>query len=479
MPQVLTLDKKFIFAALASALAVSLIYGLPHFLIKNQLAGQGKIYSPITVFSDGDEAQIYAPFIKEAEEGKIFLGDPALKEHDKNFSLMPLSGPLFLGLSARLVGMGNIWILSDFLFPALIFLIFFILIYEIVGMAHISLVLAGIFIFAREVASLIPFSTFQQFKSFAVYFKPYLSGAVENRLPFDRLLAPEWTFIPLGIFFISWFISLKKRTVFSSVVTGIFSGFLFYSYPYDWMSVFLILGANLIFLFLSRDYRGAKLALITIISGFIVSLPYWIYFLEISRLPQYKELINRTGLEVGRTFRFFLTPHYVLWLGSSLWLFVKNKKNPMALGASAIFVASFVAMNMLMVIGYVPQPDHFFRYPLAFGLFFAYVILVKELLSRYYSFFTPYKRYFLTIAVVALIMVFTRGVQLQKAYADQNSWRYALEKPISESFLWLNEKTKEDSIVLSPSVVTNTHLLIFTKAKVFVPPTGVVTTASE
>lgn len=501
MPQALTLDKprtfcrlrfaqlfsclqkmrgkKVIFAALASAVVVSLIYGLPYFLIKNQLVREGKIYSPITIFSDGDEAQIYAPFIKEAEEGNILSQDPALKEYGSAPSLMPPLGPFFLGLLSRLVGIGNIWILADFLFPALIFLVFFVLVYEIIGKAFISLTLSGIFIFAREAASLIPFSTFHQFKSFAVYFKPYISGVVENRLSFDRLLAPEWTFLPLGIFFLLLIISLKKKKPIFYALTGIFLGILFYSYPYDWISALLILGVNLFVQLLSRDSRGAMLSMFAVISALFISIPYWFSFWEISHYPQYKELLNRTGLEVGRSLRIFLTPHFVLWLGLSAWLLSKKKENSLSIFSASIFITAFLLMNIHVFTGYVPQPDHFLRYSLSFALAIAYIILARELWLEYNPRLCRYKPYFLASLILALALVLTRSIQLEKAYAEKNSWRYSLEKNIYDSLLWIDGNIPEDSVFLSPSVVTNAHLLIFTKSKVFVPSTGVITTASD
>ena len=473
------IDKKIIFLALLGALVVSFIYGLPYFLIKNKLAAESKIYLPITIFSDGDEAQFYAPFIEEVAGGKLVVGDPAIKEHAPNPSLLPPLGPFFLGLAARLVGIEKTWIAADFLLPPIIFLIFFAIIYGLIGRAYISIILSGIFIFAREVASLIPFSTFQQFKTFAVYFKPYLSSAVENRLSFDRLLAPEWTFVPLGIFFLLWILSLKKQSFVLSVFSGIFFSVLFYSYPYDWISVFLILCANLFLQILSRDYGGAKFTAIAVVSGFLASIPYWISFLEISRYPQYHELLNRTGLEAGRNLRLFLAPHYILWIGSAVWLFLKKKKDQLSLAAAAIFIAAFLAMNIQVIAGFVPQPDHFLRYPLSFALFIAFVIFGKGLFGQYGYRLLSFKSYFLGFVILALALVVTRAVKLQKAYADQNGWRYTVEKPIYKSFAWMRENIAKDSVVVSPSVVTNAHLLIFTGAKVFVPSTGVITSASD
>lgn len=479
MQRTLILDRKIIFVALASALVISLIYGFPHFLIKNQITLRGEIYSPITIFSDGDEAQIYAPQIGEAAKGRIALSDPALKEHENDFSLLTPLGPFVLGAFARVIGIEKVWVLADFFLPPLIFLIFFALIFEITGSAYFSLVSGGIFIFTREIASLIPFSTFGQFKQFAVYFKPFITSAVENRLPFDRLLSPEWTFLPLGIFFLLWIISFKRAGMAPIIACGGFFGLLFYSYPFDWLSVSVILGTYFLLSLAAKDYGSAKKTCLVFVIGLITSLPYWFSFLGIRQYPQYDDLVVRTGLEVGRVFRIFLLPHYILWLAAAAWLYLRRKEDKLALPAVAIFISAFFIMNLQLVTGYVPQPDHFLRYPLALALSVAFVICGFLFWSRFYSRLEIYRRFLWVAALAALLLVSVRAVELQLAYAKENSWRYKLDSAADESFAWMRKNVARDSVILSPSVITNANILLFTQAKVFVPSTGVITSASN
>lgn len=457
-------------AAVCGAFFVSALYGLPYILIARKLASEGKSYHPVTFFSDMDEAQIYAPQVKEVVEGVNSFGDPALREHANDYSVRAPLGAVVLGIMARFIGLENIWILADFIFPSIIFLIVFAIVFFLGGGAMPSFLLSFIFIFSRDLASLFPFSLFYQFKSFVVYFKPWIAHPVVTRLPFDRLFTPEWTFIPLGLFFLFWLMALKRKNAFCCIAAGIAYGALFYSYPFDWVSVTVILGTALALFLAQREYRMAMFQASIFVVGFVVAIPFFISFFELMRFSYYAELVGRMGLEAGRGFRWLLWPHYIVWIAASVFA-LKRKE----VAAASIFLGAFVIMNIQVITGYVPQPEHFLRYTLALALFIAYFMAVASFREN----FIKFRRVgYILLAFLSLLMII-RNVQLQIAYAKENMARFTLMAPLENSFAWMRVHVPSDAVVLSPSVITNTHLLIFTSAKVFVPPTGVITSASD
>ena len=123
------INKKIITLAVAGALFAALIYGLPHILIKRGLISRGMNYHPITIYVDYDEGLIYGPLVKEGIE-KLKLTDPALYEHQDTSLLWPPSGPVFLGFLGRIFGgIEPLRIAINFIFPPIIFLLFFTTIY--------------------------------------------------------------------------------------------------------------------------------------------------------------------------------------------------------------------------------------------------------------------------------------------------------------------------------------------------------------
>lgn len=463
-------NKQAIIAAVCGAFFVLALYGLPHILISQNLAAEGKSYHPVTFFSDMDEAQIYAPQVREVAEGMNLFGDPALREHAHDPSVRAPLGAAVLGIMARFIGLENSWILVDFIFPPIIFLIVFTIVFFLGGGAVFSFLLSFIFIFSRDLASLFPFSLLYQFKSFVVYFKPWIAHPVATRLPFDRLFTPEWTFIPLGLFFLFWLISIKRKSAFYCIGAGIFYGALFYSYPFDWVSVTVILGIAAILFVLKGEYRMAIFQAAIFAVGFVVAIPFFISFSELMQFPYYAELVGRTGLEMGREVRWLLWPHYLVWITMAFVAFRRSE-----IAAVSIFLGAIAIMNIHVITGYAPQPEHFLRYPLALALFIAYFPVV----FLWQGSFIKFRRVgYVLLAFFSLLMI-VRNVQLQIVYANENAGRFSLAASSENSFVWMRANVPADAVVLSPSVVTNTHLLIFTSAKVFVPPTGVTTSASD
>ena len=454
------------------------VYGASHFLIPRYLSQKNLRYTPVTLFTDGDEAQLYAPLVQGVGDGTWHFGDVALREHMDDPSPLPPLGPLVLGSAARLVGVERVWILVDLIFPPLIFLLACGIIYLLTKSFFVSVSTGIIFIFFREIASLFPFSKLYQLKAFLASFKPLVNSAVATRLPFDRLMSPEWTFIPLGLFLFFLICALKYKKNIFTVCAGIFYGALFYSYPFDWIAVSLVLGVSFFLFLFRRDYIMAKMIFFVAVFGGIVSIPYWVNVYQLMHLAQYHDLLSRTGLEVGRHFRLFLLPHYIVWLGLSVWL-LKSKKNIWGIVGASLFIGAFLTMNVQMVTGYVPQPDHFLRYPLAFSLLVAYVIAGIEFAARYPAIGPLVKRIAKIVLVLACVLVIVRSVGIQIAYARSQYEHYTLPPAVDDSFKWIRENLPSNSVMLSPSVVTNSHLLMFTPVKVFVPSSGAVSTASN
>lgn len=470
------INKKIIILAATGALFAAFIYSLPHFLIKRELNSKGVNYHPVTVYVDYDEGAIYGPLVKEGIE-KLKLADPALYEHRDTALLWPPTSQVFLGFLGRIFGgIEPLRTAINFIFPPIIFLLFFAVMYILTGDSLLTLFFSLIFIVTLGIAYLPPFSKFQQLIDFAVYFKPYISTAVNyQRLAFDRIFSPAWTFIPYASFWFLLVFSLLKKRSSLFILTGLVYGLLFYTYIYDWMTASATLGILLLIMILSKNLSLAKQIGISIATGLLASIFYWINYWQVSHFPQYEDIRIRLGPEVGRVFRWSYLPHYIFWLFLAVWLWIKRSKDPLSYLAVAIFISGVVVLNVQLIIGYISWPMHFLYYSLGLSLFIAYAICVMKILN-----YRPNWKFYAKILVgMGTLLILTRAVQFQISYAQGNAWRYVIPKEKEDSFEWLRNNTKEDAIVLTPDFITNTNLMILTSVKVFYPPSGYVTSASN
>ena len=111
---------------------VSFFYGLPNIIMTNKL---GSDYNPLVISGKSpiarDEAFAYAPFVNYILEGKLFLRDAYVVEY-ANYPT-PFLGEtvpsLIFAALAKLTGsVEKAFIAADFIFPPIIFLLFYILI---------------------------------------------------------------------------------------------------------------------------------------------------------------------------------------------------------------------------------------------------------------------------------------------------------------------------------------------------------------
>lgn len=463
---------------LLAAVGVGILYEAPHLLIKKNLLARGVPYLPLTLEADEDESRIYAPEIEEASHGRFYYGDPALKEHNRDPIILAPLGPFVLGQLVRAFGMESFWFWSDAIFPPLLFLLFLAIAYQITRNAGVSFLASGMLIFFRQAASYFPPSTLPQLKTLLAQFIPYVrEGHYTTHLAFGRFLTPEWTYIPLSLCFFFLVCALAKKQWFSASLAGILYGLLFYSYPFDAIAVSLIIGIYCGLALLARDARALRIGGMVLAVGIAVSIPYWINLWQLSHLPQYHEILNRTGIEVGRHVRWSLLPHYAVWLPLGWWLWRVRARSSLALLGSAVFLGALLTMNIQIITGYVPTPKLFLSYSLALPLWIAYLIAGKIALSRPLARQRKTALWIVGIAAVGLVLV--KNLQVPFGYAREQSDRFALQSDVHDSLSWIRAHLPADAVLLSPSFATVTHLLIYTPVKTYLSSTGTITSASN
>ncbi|MFY9462568.1 MAG: hypothetical protein WAP52_00070, partial [Candidatus Sungiibacteriota bacterium] len=313
-------------AVLALAILVGLIYGSTHFFIPRELAKTGGDYRPLTFASHAD-ASVYGIRANAVYQGQWLTGDISIQEQSGNPATLPLLNPLLMGGLGRILGsLDRAFILSDFIFPPLIFIALYFLAFELTRARTLALFFATFFIFIPKAILTIPPITLPLLQTFLQHILPDTSDI----LYFIRFEYPKITFLfsvpalygllrairrdqneprnttladPLR----GSKMNIAKVNIrgerWSTWLAGICFGLMFYTYLHDWVYFFIAISLIGAILALSGKYKVCvRLASIAGI-GFVISAPYWYNFFLLRQLPQYQDIAARIGLEMSRSLR--------------------------------------------------------------------------------------------------------------------------------------------------------------------------------
>ncbi len=442
-------------AVLVVALAVSLLYGIHHLLMPSFMPG-GLVYTPVTYASDPDAGGYYGP------RANAFFARGELELP----SLLPVLNPLIMGgLGKALLSMERAYIVSDFLIPPLIFLAVYALLREVFRRAKPALLLASVFMVSPLAALL----------------SPSVSILPQNALLyFSSFEYPKITFIFYTIALLFIFRALRTGVRRDVVFGGVFFGILFYTYLYDWAYLTVALVLAILWFVFRRNWRAVKSGAGIFGIGGIISIPYWFNFAALRRLPHYEDLMFRiAGVEIGRHFRFGSVwktyARHLVWIGALIYASRKH------LSSAAVFLISllaayFVVVNVQLVLGFSPQPDHWYRETFL-PVMLAFGVVVVWLWKRYLASRVS-ARTVRIYAVAFLVLFFAHAFYGQYRLSRDEAHTRGIPIPEANAYQWLNEHTPSGSMVASERAHTNYALRLFTENRSFVTD-GFSTLASQ
>lgn len=506
-------------AAIAMGITVSMVYGMHHVALWRAAREQGLRYHPLIV--NEDEALFTGPKAHAAEMGEVIVGDFNVAEYkDTRIYVLPFLSPLIMGNIARAAGsIERAFIVSDFLFPPIIFLLFYALLLLLSERRMLSLFGAALFIFIPQFLLAVPPIT------------PYLQAtlltlaAKGSSLYFSRVEDPQITihlYLAAFIFFLLIFKGRKENWI--AAVAGICYGLLFYSYFYYWMYVSIALAVGIIFLW-HRMLAVRKRLIAATALGLLISIPHWINASLIAALPQYPDLFDRLGPEIGRVpnlealpvFAYFL---HGLLIGAS-WFFFRAADKGKALFLVSFLAPVYAAYNIQLVTGFNVHPDHWYKPALpivnatallaayhaikAYGryltirtlvipwailalfLFFktvdtevalvrhaSLVLLIASSIGLLWA--VAAERYgwlrsrsaFACIAAYAIVLLLAKGISLQRIFIAKNAPKTIPAEEFA-SYQWLTVHTAAYSVVATPSFTTNARLQLYTRNRLLLP----------
>lgn len=455
---------------------VGLIYGSHHFFISRFLAERGESYYPVTIASNRDEGMMYGPRAKAVFLGQWKAGDVSIAGNEDSPSMLPLFNPVFLGGLGKLLGsLRAAFIASDFLFPPLIFTALYFFAFELSRRRIASSLFAALFVFAPKFFLALPPVTFAALNEFVHSLMPDM----RNQLYFGRFEYPKLTFLFFVLAFYFILRSLRRRERYLPYIAGFSVGILFYTYLYDWVYIFAGLGLMSLFFLVQREFDSVKRLSIIAAVASLISIPYWINFIELRNLPHYEDIAARIGVEVGREIRIataWKTYFRAATLAGLLWFLFRKRSRQVAVYLVSFLLVITMVLNAQVVLGFNPQPDHWHRTQfLSVGL--AWFMVGVWLYERYKHFSANrilYRK--ISFFIIAAFL----GSQLlgQYFFSKLTKERYTLSQEYGGSYEWLANNTPKGSVVGSISLATNSELSLHAPNKIFFP-NGFNTTISE
>jgi len=478
-----TKNKKYFLAAIfLSGVFVAAFYFIPHYVALSEFAKEGIRYYPLSLEGSNktrfhDETAFYMPRMRELfPDMKFPAGDFELYEHINDPTIMNIAGPVvmspFFYFGKTIT---NVVVSSDIFFALVSFALLFILFFVITKKYYISLMASVVFSIFNEL-SLRLFSavtSFDQLKTFIKHFIPFYGietwEASQSDLVKMEGMKPGLPFFLVFLIFL--YLAIEKNKKIYSLAAGFFMGLLFYTYYFHW--VFAVVAGGLVFLFLliSKEYGRLRNFFWIFFAGGVVSSYYWINYISFIKHPQAQDLLYNSGIEISHGFRWLLWKEYLLYAiaAAVVWFLFKKSNKNIVIFLVPLLISGIVLYNLQIFTGWQNQPSRWGTR----SLLVIFNIFLVVLICRIVDYLSPGKR---KIAYVAMVLVTCllcfNGIVGKYIWASFFYPTWTIPQNIINSFKWLDENTLQDSVVMSPSIVTNRYLTLYTHNRTFITSAG-------
>jgi len=423
--------------------------------------------------SNLDEGFAYGTRIREVLDGEWWEGDPYLAEYKKMPNLWETNfAAIFFGGILRILGINSIDIIfsfGDFIFPAILFLTVFYLIFQIIKNRLFSMLGATIVLAFPNLFVLQRIFNPAFYGSFKNNFFSLIGDGFNSSL--SRLFVPGFYIIFLFLFLIFCHRLATRDGKKDVWGCGILLGILFYLYLYYWIFACAVIGYLILWNLLARERKTALLFLKAMVLGLTISIPFWIKMLYLKSFALYGEYAARAGKDIIHGIYWQSRNLYILLAVLAIFFIFYGRKNktrrPEIIFSFALMASMVSVLNMQILTGFNVQIDHWgsrvnvFITALLFFLAL-YFILEPQIQKKIFI-----KKYLPGIFILAL---FTFGFIMQYAETKKQGSDIALNRDVYEASIWINKNTNPGEVFVSPSINTNFVLPMLTHGNVYMPP---------
>ena len=491
MADIFTKEKLFIIFFISAACMVGIAYSvLPHLVRYEMLKSEGLRYIPLTRESSFDIMNVHGGRYRDLVDGRILSAETDTYEHKDGPAVWPLlsaaiMAPFFLPFESIFPGI----IITDFIFPILIFVSFFFIFRSLTESRGYALFASTLLMFFPQFPLYIPPASFLELTSSILQFSPVspvpLFGILTGGLSYltREAFIPGASFFLLALFFTYKAVDAKtKKNVFAALA-GIFYGLLFYLYFYFWAFAAVFLGLFFSALLATKRYREARVVCVVGVVGLIVSIPFWISHFHLASLSNYPELIERMGPELGHGFRWFLWKSYIvvfLMTLGALWTGKKFNRPALGLFLAALAVAEIVVLNEQVITGFNIQSDHWTTkvFLMTRGVVWLTIFYYAALYLKDYSSVVirlmPYRmrgmfntKTAVIMSIMAIAALIFNVWHTEPVLAKRHIHSFTVDENLMRAYEWLNKNTPKDSVIMTPSLETNIDLPVYTHNRIF------------
>lgn len=272
-------------------LTISFVSGLPHII---GWIANGKDYRPLTMVNSSpttkEETYFYALRTKQILNGDIIPHDAHLFEHQKDLS--PYVGETMpsyiMSVTSKIAGsLDNGFIIADFIFPVVIFLLAYFFILKVTKEKRIAILCGLATVFVRDLFIYFPYPRALINYLFGFHIKDL------DLLPITRSFHPEVSFLLFLIALYYIFSALQDGQFRQKLFAGILLGINFYNYIFYWSVLFLGLSILFVLYFKKIHTRSTIIKICAI--GILIGLPYLILVAKFSLSPYAHDFAVRSA----------------------------------------------------------------------------------------------------------------------------------------------------------------------------------------
>ena len=458
---------------LVAALCVGGLNVLPHILRTHVLGESGEMYAPYTLRGSYDNVNVIAPRLHEVLEGHGTVSDSDLFEYKKAPAFWPMGSESYAYLLRPFTDkVADVVAITDFFFPMTYFLLLFCIALILTECSFwVSLFSATFVSVFIEVAILLPPPTLSSLGTIWRTVNPFTANPNAYFLTHRQSFIPG--FFPLLSSFLFLFLTTKYNRLLYPVCGGFFFALTAYVYPYHFLYISAVCGILFLFALGVRDYGLIRRLFVWGAVGVMTAIPFIHNYIQITHLPQYQEIFARFGSIPGRSFNTDNWKRYItcVVVAGMIWKWgiVKEKRNESRVIISML-LAAIVVLNIQVLIGFSIHVDHWLNRDIVWAFTFAYIALlgwgVQYVRERWGSrAFTV----LIVVAVALLASVVINNIRATSAVSAQTRLAFTLPVQDMTLFEWIRTHTMPEDVIMTPSLVRNTYLPVYTSANIFVP----------
>ena len=438
---------------------VSIIYGLPNLILLERL---GSSYTPFTLSATSpiarDEAFAYGPETNYVLSEKSFLKEIYTKEYRDLPTpfIGETASAIMLAVLAFISGsVENAFIISDFIFPPIVFLGFFYFTKIFVKNKLWAMAAALTAVISRDFVAVVPYPL--------ETFKYLTTQEGQNYLLYlSRAFHPQTSLI----FFSGAVIAMARivnnpQKITNALLLGILFGVLFYTYVFNW-TLFLVFFLFVFLYFLSKkEYQIVKSLIIAGAVALFISSFYLFKMYQFYQLSFIDDFITKTSL-----YNVPIPLTLIRYLLLSLAFFVFFKKKDKNFYLLLILLLSGVAITPFskLLVGQDLETFHYLRRIVMPFATLTLFIIFHEILKR-----SKPMTNLLAVFTISIFLVY--GFRVQIIGTNKISASHIKNQDMENVFKWLNRNVPKYSVLGSLSPEFSSLIPLYTRNYVYFPPT--------